>query len=161
MIRRWLWTLTILTLLMPVQAFAAGSCVFSIPTTGSGFTQYQWVCTADGSGDVSSPTITGDGYTQKLFGKLVQFTITPGTGGDAPDALYDVDLFDSNDATINYLGTSGDNLSQTVTAIGAPVTPDGWSWFLYYRQVTPSASGCGASNKFTLSILMYDPYRGH
>ena len=143
----------------PAEALpAAGSCTFSMTGKDTLFPQYTWVCTSDGAGDVSDPTITGDNYNQKVSGSLVYAKIIPGTGADAPDALYDVSLLDASDLTVDYIGDIGDNLSQTVTKLDTPYSSGGFTRYLKNVQLVPFAGGCGAGNKFTLTILTYTGY---
>lgn len=150
-------------LLLSVQdLYAAGSCVFNSDSDSDGGRLLEWVCTADGAGSVTSPTITEGTIktalhaTTPISGTIANAWITPGTAGDQPDALYDVELRSSTDTTLDFLGGMGDNLANNVTKMDTPLTETNKVSFQLSNQVfQPYAANCGAANKFTIKILVW------
>jgi hypothetical protein len=160
--RRFLALLTIITLTLTIPAVSvaapAGSCAFTLkaPTiNGVHLNILQWVCTADGAGAVLAPTISGDGYDAEYSGTITQVEIIPGTGGDQPDDNFVVGISYSDDATVDKAGGVGAACDETNTTWGMPVDPvnSGISQ-VFRRALIPYATGCGATNKFTVKIII-------
>lgn len=96
---------------------AAGS--LTVPTVtyvGAGVRRWQSTWTSTAGGAVSGNTL---GIPS---GDVFQIEFVPGTGGTQPTDLYDVQL-NTGVGTVNLLGTSGDNLSQTTSKIVQLVPP--------------------------------------
>jgi hypothetical protein len=138
----------------------AGTAAFSYQMSDARKSvELSWLCTADGSGNVSSPTITGASgdfqwYT-KFSGTIIRAEIAPGASAVQPSDLYDVELRPLSDSTIDFLGGLGDNCSQTTTRWGTPVDEvNGVAVQLVNDQLVPYAAACGASKQFTLKVLL-------
>lgn len=141
----------------------AGTAVFNIDESNDGkFIALTWLCTADGSGNVSSPTITQPGtssvykYNTPFTGIIGQVRIKPGTSSVEPTDLYDVQLNPQSDSTIDFLGGIGQNCSQTNTKFDMPLTSgNGTSVAVFKDILLPYASGVGASKQFTMTVYLY------
>ncbi len=139
----------------------AGSAVFSYIEAPDGKSiELTWIVTSDGSGDVSSPTVTQPGSTtyaptRKWWGYLDQVTIVPGTSTVQPTDLFDVELRPSDNTGIDYLGGMGDNCSQTTTRIGTPLDEvSGVAFWVPGKALTVYAAAVGASKQFTISAVL-------
>lgn len=135
---------------------AKGSAVFSVQESDDGhWLALTWVCTADGSGDLDSPTTTQPDntgvykYNTQYTGFLAEVRIKPGTGDDLPTDAYDVQLNSKDDAGIDFLATLGQNCPQATTKMAIPQT------ILFNDYLVPFAAACGAGNKFTMTIYIY------
>lgn len=110
-------------LLVPSVVFAQ-TATWAISSTGENWTCISCDILADGSGNVSSPTVT-NGLPSNFFTKecylIGRAGFVPDSGDTAPDAAYDITLLDGTVA-VDVLGGLGANLSQTVSTIDFPVT---------------------------------------
>jgi len=143
----------------------AGSAVFSFKEAQDGKSvELTWVCTtaaAGGSPELSSPTITQPGDTTRykhsspFTGQIGTVTIVPGTGGDQPTDLYDLEMRDADNSGIDYLGGMGDNLSNVNTKIGTPLDEvSGVTFDLLNRRIIPYAANVGNSKIFTVKMIL-------
>ncbi|MFP5213068.1 MAG: hypothetical protein ACLGPL_06780 [Acidobacteriota bacterium] len=148
----------LMVLAAPLSAIAAGSCTYSVayeePNRSNSPYSATWTCTADASGNVSDPTITGDGKEAPHYGMIYRATLTPGAGADQPTDLYDVELRKSG-TTVDMLGGLGANLSNATPRVDMPVTAtNALPVRLFADALVPYASGVGNAKKFTLSVLV-------
>ena len=158
--------LLILALSFPTTALAAaaGSCVFSADPTNAldPFTrsavigvQVQWVCTADSSGALTTPTITdtdGNAYAvPRMSGTIRRIQIVPGTGLSAGN-LY---LYSGADTTDDILQGLGGTLSTSNIKTDVPVTTTGkMPRELQKETPTVKGTGLGSGGIVTLKVLL-------
>jgi len=141
----------------------AGTVVFSYELSpNADVVKLIYKCTSDGSGNISSPTITQEGdlaYFQPnslLTGVIGQVRIGPGAAGVQPTASFVVQLAKSDDATVDFLGGIGSACSNTVALIDVPATSvNGAGMELFHDILVPYASGVGASKYFTLIVYLW------
>ena len=134
----------------------AGSIVVTTQDLGSKITKYRVVWTSDSSGVVSGNTF------ELRMGTLIGVEFTPGSGGSQPDLLYDVDLLDTESATLFDDGSGnsiGNNLSNAVSTNHVPLV--GLTGVTLYRrwhhgglvQLTIAAAGSTKSGTVDIYLM--------
>jgi hypothetical protein len=98
----------IVFLLLPVSAFAAGSCTESVNQYTGGFVAISLACTGDSSDGSIPNTAVSDAALARIQGTHYLFMVSayPTSGGTAPDAA-DITILDG---TYDVLGGKGVNL---------------------------------------------------
>lgn len=117
--------------------------------------RYRVAWTSDASGDVNANLF------DMMVGTITAVEFHPGTGGVAPDALYDVDLLDENSISLFDDGagtTIGVNLPATGSVQRIPLI--GQAGITVYRRwhhggsVQLTVSAAGAANQGTVDIYL-------
>lgn len=91
-----------------------------------------WAWTAHTDGVVAAATANAE--TTKVYnGEIIRLVTIPGTGDDAPDADYDVYVYDDDDTDALMAGGLNRHTSNT-------------------EQVAASSLGCVANDKLTLYV---------
>jgi hypothetical protein len=91
-----------------------------------------WAWTAHTDGVVAAATTNAES-TKVYNGEIIRLVTIPGAGGDAPDADYDVYIYDDDDTDVLMAGGLNRHTSNT-------------------EQVLASSLGCVANDKLTLYV---------
>jgi len=154
--------LTLVLLVCPHLVFAAGTVTISVGwvSQDKGSCQLVWDCTSDASGNMSAPTPTWDTpdtnppiWLWADSRRIDRVIIVPDSGGTAPDPLYDMEARVSSTISTDLLGGLGDNLSQTVTSMDAPLTETNGYPMMVLETPVIYAENMGNANGFTIYIL--------
>jgi len=134
--------LTIVALVAAVGAYAAvaGSIVVTSAVLDSSTIRVSIAWTANASGAVT------ENLTPNISGRLFQAKFAPGTGGDAPDAGYDVTLLDGDG--VDVLIGGGANLGAATSTIVQILPPV----YLDAQALQPVVANAGSTNKGTLVL---------
>jgi len=136
-------------------SFAAGSCVFTpAPTASMGSTELVWSCTADASGNVNAPTLTGT-PNYPIAGAAARVEIIPGTAGAQPTTGFAVTLNPvrtgtTPDTTSDFLQGLAASCSNSASTIFD--TDSGYVAPIPNRLLIPGASGVGSAKTFTIKV---------
>lgn len=152
-------------LLIPALAFCAGSCTFLPGAAANNYYDKQkeltWVCTADGGGNVTNPTITGTWYNATYSGVFTRLQITPATGDDQPTNGFTVYLYPATLVTTTWTADTGGgdflhNLAASCANDSNTIKDlyDGYITPVHNKGLTVQASGLGAANKFTIKMWL-------
>lgn len=107
-----IWIAAALLALLATPAHAAGTVTVTtseVSSRSERLVRYTVAWTSDAAGDV-----TGNAF-DVVAGRLVSIRFVPGTGGVAPDDLYDVTLTDGD--VTDLLDGQGANRSATATSL--------------------------------------------
>lgn len=106
-----------------------------------------WAWTAHTDGVVATAT-PGTETTIEYSGEIVRLVTIPGTGTDAPDDNYDVQVLDENDADV-LMGSGANRDTANTEQVLAPSMG-----VVAYDKLTLYVSGAGASNKGTVHLYI-------
>lgn len=135
----------------------AGSIVVTTSDQGAKITKYSVAWLSDAAGAVN-----GNTFDMKS-GTMLLVAFVPGSGGDQPSDLYDVDLEDADNVSVfdNGGGTSiGANLSNALASHFVPLMGlNAVSLFRRWHQGGPVellVTNAGNANRGTVNIFVAD-----
>jgi hypothetical protein len=119
-----------------------------------GSTELVWSCTADASGNVNAPTLTGT-PNYPIAGAAARVEIIPGTAGAQPTTGFAVTLNPvrtgtTPDTTSDFLQGLAASCSNSASTIFD--TDSGYVAPIPNRLLIPGASGVGSAKTFTIKV---------
>ena len=107
----------------------------------------KWAWTAHTDGKVATAT-SGAATTYTYTGELIRLVTVPGTGDDAPDADYDVYVYDGDSVDALMAGGLNRHTSNTEQVAASSLG------IVAYDKLTLYIEGAGSGNKGTVYLYI-------
>ena len=150
----------IILLSFPCLVHAADTIVWSVNDEGQNWIELKAVITADGSGNVASPTETSTvpAAIWDVAKVLSRVIAVPDAGDTAPTDEYDLLLYKSSTISVDMLGglANGTWCDGTNATMDFPVTATNGGPIYVTDLPVASGSGFGADNACTFYLLLVD-----